>query len=76
MNYNIISEDSMKFNNAKLKGLMAEHDYTVYDLADKIGISHATLSYIRCGKINPTLNTLTKLMDIFQIKDLNFFFLT
>jgi len=54
---------------ANIKKLRKKHNLSQEQLAQKAGITYSTLIKIESGfNKNPTLETLTKIADIFKIK--------
>lgn len=54
---------------ANIKKLRKKHQLSQEQLAQKAGITYSTLIKIESGSNkNPTLETLTKLADVFKIK--------
>jgi transcriptional regulator with XRE-family HTH domain len=53
---------------ANIKKLRKKHNLSQEQLAQKAGITYSTLIKIESGKNqNPTLDTITKIADVFQI---------
>lgn len=58
----------------RIKQLCAEHDITVYDLANRSGITPSTLYSLLNGKSkNPGIVTIKKLCDGLDISVIDFF---
>ena len=49
-----------------IKELRKERHLTQQDIADKIGISRIAYQNIECGKSTPRLETMSKLINIFE----------
>jgi len=60
----------MTINLNKIKGLMAEHGDTQASLAEKLNISKTTVNYMLSGKVRMSLETATKIAQMYAIKPL------
>ena len=69
-----MTEVIMKFNAAKLRSLMAEHQYTNHVMSKMTGIAYSYISEFRNGKRQPSLKSVNKLIKVFDIEDYKIFF--
>lgn len=61
--------------NEKMNNLMAEHQFTFAQLAEKLGVSKQTLTRKFNGKTEWTYSEMMVLVELFKIEDpQNFFF--
>ena len=51
----------------KLKKYRIDHGYTIYSLADKLGVNFSTVSYWENGEKFPRQKKMTQLEDIFKV---------
>lgn len=57
----------MKVNLNKIKGLMAEHEDTQQDLAEKLGLSRQMVSLYMTGSSAMSIATVTKIARIYGV---------
>lgn len=56
-----------KGNIKKLRQFRMDSGYTIYSLADKLGVNYSTVSYWETGKKVPRINILMQLEDLFNV---------
>lgn len=60
----------MQVNTARIRGLMAEHGDTQQDLAEKLGITPATLRGYLKGRQQMRVDTISEIATIYGVKPL------
>lgn len=60
----------MQVNTARIRGLMAEHGDTQQDLAEKLGITPATLRGYLKGRQQMRVDTVAEIANIYGVKPL------
>lgn len=62
-------------NIKKIKGLMAENDFTQVDLAVSLGLTKGTIQNKMNGKTEFTASELVKMSKIFKVVTMDIFFI-
>lgn len=61
----------MQVNTARIRGLMAEHGDTQQDLAEKLGITPATLREYLKGRQQMRVDTVSQIAAIYNVSPLD-----